>query len=61
MSVPGLGDRLQREQQELSLGLCRVIGYLAGTARPPASGKWQLVQITHGQLPEEGVHWKFGL
>lgn len=33
-----------------------------GTARPSASGKQQLVQISHGQLPEEGgVGWKLGL
>lgn len=60
MSVPGLGDRFQGEQQELFLRLCRVIGD-TGTTRPPASGKGQLVQISHGQLPEEGVGWKLGL
>lgn len=37
MSVPGLGHRLQREQQELSLRLCRVIGD-TGAARPAAAG-----------------------
>lgn len=47
---PWVGAQVAERAEELSLRLCRLIGD-TGTAGPPASGKWQLVQISHGQLP----------